>query len=58
VISLAGATLIFSQDLPTRPDRENIKTEPGSAISADRPTIVTPEKGNNVSKNAGKTKKK
>jgi pSer/pThr/pTyr-binding forkhead associated (FHA) protein len=58
VISLAGVTLIFSQDLPTRHDRENVKTEPRSAISADRPTVVTLETVNKVNKKGKKTKKK
>jgi hypothetical protein len=39
VISLAGVTLIFGQDLPTGRVPED-KTEPGSAISGDRPTAV------------------
>jgi hypothetical protein len=58
VISLAGATLIFSQDLPSKCDRENTNTKPGLAISTDRPTVVTPERGTNVNSKARKTKKK
>jgi hypothetical protein len=40
VISLAGVTLIFGQDLPTWLGKERMVTEPRSAISADRPTAV------------------
>ena len=41
VISLAGVTLIFGQDLPaTARSRELDQTAPGSAASADRPTAV------------------
>ncbi len=40
VISLAGVTLIFGQDLPTGRGKEKGTTEPRSAISADRPTAV------------------
>ncbi len=40
VISLAGVTLIFGQDLPAGQGKERMVTEPRSAISADRPTAV------------------
>lgn len=40
VISLAGVTLIFGQDLPVGRGKEGMVTEPRSAISADRPTAV------------------
>ncbi|MBN2386817.1 MAG: DUF3662 domain-containing protein [Anaerolineales bacterium] len=41
VISLAGVTIIFGQDLPTSARTRNGDiTEPGSSISADRPTAV------------------
>lgn len=39
VVSLAGVTLIFGQDLPTGRVPED-STEPGSPISGDRPTAV------------------
>jgi pSer/pThr/pTyr-binding forkhead associated (FHA) protein len=37
VISLAGATLIFGQDIPSGRIVED-HTEPGSSVSAERPT--------------------
>jgi hypothetical protein len=41
VVSLAGVTLIFGQDLPAAArSRELDQTAPGSAASADRPTAV------------------
>jgi hypothetical protein len=41
VISLAGVTLIFGQDLPGGPHtRTSSHTEPGPSASADRPTAV------------------
>ncbi len=40
VISLAGVTLIFGQDLPAVRGADKVKTGPRSAISADRPTAV------------------
>jgi len=40
VISLAGVTLIFGQDLPSGRGKEKATTEPTSAVSADRPTAV------------------
>jgi len=40
VISLAGVTLIFGQDLPTGRGKEKIVTEPISVIPTDRPTAV------------------
>ncbi len=41
VISLAGVTLIFGQDLPTAPHtRSQPHTQPGTPASADRPTAV------------------
>ncbi len=39
VISLAGVTLIFGQDLPTGRVPEDL-TEPGPSVSSDRPTAV------------------
>jgi pSer/pThr/pTyr-binding forkhead associated (FHA) protein len=53
VISLAGVTLIFGQDLPTGLGKERMVTEPRSAISADCPTAILegeiePEKKANV----------
>jgi pSer/pThr/pTyr-binding forkhead associated (FHA) protein len=38
VVSLAGVTLIFGQDLPTRPGSGG--TNPVSPVSADRPTAI------------------
>jgi len=40
VISLAGVTLIFGQDLPNGRGKEKAATEPGSTVSTDRPTAV------------------
>lgn len=41
VISLAGVTLIFGQDLATAPHaRSQPQTQPGTPASADRPTAV------------------
>lgn len=40
VISLAGITLIFGQDVPTGRANSDGQTEPGSPISADRPTAI------------------
>jgi pSer/pThr/pTyr-binding forkhead associated (FHA) protein len=40
VISLAGVTLIFGQDLPAGRVKDSLVTEPRSAISADHPTAV------------------
>lgn len=40
VISLAGITLIFGQDVPTTRVSNDGQTEPGSAVSADRPTAI------------------
>jgi hypothetical protein len=40
VISLAGVTLIFGQDLPTGRVPKEGQTEPGSAISGDRITAL------------------
>ena len=40
VISLAGITLIFGQDIPTSRTPNDGQTEPGSPISADRPTAI------------------
>ena len=40
VISLAGLTLIFGQDLPGGRNKENETTEPGSTVSAHNPTTV------------------
>jgi pSer/pThr/pTyr-binding forkhead associated (FHA) protein len=55
VISLAGVTLIFGQDQPTRRGRGKGKTEPRSAIIANRPIAVILETEN---KNKKKAKKK
>ncbi len=40
VISLAGITLIFGQDVPTGRVTNDGQTEPASPISADRPTAI------------------
>ena len=40
VISLAGVTLIFGQDLPAGRFPNEGQTEPGSPVSADRPTAI------------------
>jgi pSer/pThr/pTyr-binding forkhead associated (FHA) protein len=40
VISLAGVTLIFGQDLPVERNLDKAATEPKSSISADRPTVI------------------
>jgi len=40
VISLAGITLIFGQDVPAARISTDGQTEPGSPISADRPTAI------------------
>jgi hypothetical protein len=40
VISLAGITLIFGQDVPTSRINTDGQTEPGSPVSADRPTAI------------------
>ncbi len=40
VISLAGITLIFGQDVPTGRVTNDGQTEPASSISADRPTAI------------------
>jgi pSer/pThr/pTyr-binding forkhead associated (FHA) protein len=50
VISLAGVTLVFSQDLPTGRDPERVSTEPRSTISSDRPTAVMDQTGKNNKK--------
>lgn len=55
VISLAGVTLIFGQDLPTGRGTIKGSTEPRSAISADRPTAILPE---TKKENKKKAKKK
>jgi hypothetical protein len=48
VISLAGVTLIFSQDLPGRRGGQDGDTEPGSPFSADRLTaILEPKRDKN-----------
>jgi hypothetical protein len=39
-ISLAGVTLIFSQDFPGSRNGPDGQTEPGSAFSGDRPTAI------------------
>jgi len=54
VISLAGVTLVFGQDLPTGRDAERTTTEPISVISADRPTVVLLQTENNIKKKAKK----
>jgi len=55
VISLAGVTLIFGQDLPTGRGIEKLTTEPRSAVSADRRTAVMLQTENKTKK---KVKKK
>jgi pSer/pThr/pTyr-binding forkhead associated (FHA) protein len=40
VISLAGITLIFGQDIPPARSSNDGHTEPGSPYSADRPTAI------------------
>ncbi len=40
VISLAGITLIFGQDVPPGRGSNDGHTEPGSTISANRPTVI------------------
>lgn len=54
VVSLAGVTLIFGQDLPTGRGKEKGTTEPRSAISADRPTAVMRQTENTGKKKAKK----
>lgn len=54
VISLAGVTLVFGQELPTGQGTERVTTEPRSAISADRPTAVLLQTENNNKKKAEK----
>jgi pSer/pThr/pTyr-binding forkhead associated (FHA) protein len=54
VISLAGVTLIFGQDLPTGHGTKKGMTEPRSAISGDRPTAVMLETENKSKKKAKK----
>jgi pSer/pThr/pTyr-binding forkhead associated (FHA) protein len=54
VISLAGVTLIFGQDLPAGRGKEKGKTEPRSTISADRPTAIILETEDNNKKKAEK----
>jgi pSer/pThr/pTyr-binding forkhead associated (FHA) protein len=54
VISLAGVTLIFGQDLPTGRGIERLPTEPRSAISADRPIAVMLQTENKTKKKAKK----
>jgi pSer/pThr/pTyr-binding forkhead associated (FHA) protein len=41
VISLAGVTLIFGQDMPPTQQKEE-PTRPNSPVSSDRPTVVLP----------------
>ena len=40
IISLAGITLVFGQDLPSERFTGDIKTQPGSAASSDRLTAI------------------
>jgi len=40
VVSLAGVTLIFGQDLPNGRGTDDDHTEPGSSVSADRTTVI------------------
>jgi pSer/pThr/pTyr-binding forkhead associated (FHA) protein len=54
VISLAGVTLIFGQDLPAGRGKEKGKTEPKSPFSADRPTAVMLDPENEDKKKAQK----
>ena len=46
VISLAGVTLIFGQDLPAGRVPNEEQTEPGSSISADRSTAILRKENN------------
>jgi hypothetical protein len=55
VISLAGVTLIFGQDLPTGRGTIKGSTEPRSIVSADRPTAIISDTGN-VKKEKSKKK--
>ncbi len=55
VISLAGVTLIFGQDLLTGRGAEKATTEPRSTFSSDRPTVVMLQ---TETKNEKKAKKK
>jgi pSer/pThr/pTyr-binding forkhead associated (FHA) protein len=48
VISLAGVTLIFSQDLPARRVPSEEQTEPGLSISTDRPSAIIPKENDNT----------
>ena len=54
VISLAGVTLIFGQDLPSGRGQEKGRTQPRAAVSADRPTVVMFETENKKKKKARK----
>jgi len=47
VISLAGVTLIFGQDLPSTQRKEE-PTRPNSAISSDRATVIIPKDENSA----------
>jgi hypothetical protein len=46
VISLAGVTLIFGQDLPAGHSGDDTPTGPSSPVSADRPTAILPPDNN------------
>ena len=52
VISLAGVTLVFGQDLPNGQGAERATTEPSSAISANHPTAVLRQSENDNKKKA------
>jgi hypothetical protein len=43
VISLAGVSLIFGQDLPTGQALNEGQTEPGTSISTDHPPVIAPK---------------
>jgi hypothetical protein len=47
VISLAGVTLIFGQDLPSGPIPKEGETEPGSTISSKQPTALVEKEEDN-----------
>jgi pSer/pThr/pTyr-binding forkhead associated (FHA) protein len=52
VISLAGVTLIFGQDLPKGYGKENATTDPGKAISSTNFTGVMLQTDKNINKKA------
>jgi pSer/pThr/pTyr-binding forkhead associated (FHA) protein len=52
VVSLAGVTLIFGQDLPKGHPNEKTTTEPGTALTSDHPQAVIVYSENNNEKKA------